>query len=580
MFDELKKGLHILACSGGPDSIALFSMLKEEGVSFVCCHVNYHLRADSEYDSSLVAEMCEKHQIPYYRHDAEYTGGNEELWARRERYGFFVRMARTLHADDILIAHQEDDLLETYLMQKEKGLTPVCYGLSERSSYKGVPVRRPLLHMTRKEILQYCEQHRLKYALDSTNSEDNYRRNQIRHQTVEKLSREERDQLLTEIAEKNRQLRELRNGAAAYLAQGTDYDAEEFLQREDRKECLRQLLYRDLSDSYLEELLKQLGERGTAHLQVRSKLLNREYGRIRCGRSKDPFCYTLEKPEYRTFPSFSLCPEGKTIEGVELSPEDMPVKLRSCKEGDRIRLRIGEKKVSRFFIDRKLPLFERQQTVVIENRKGEVIFVSGLGCDISHYAIKPNTFVVKYENTKERPMHKDLDRILLTEEQIEKRCDELGKQIDADYEGKKPLLVGLLKGSVPFMAELMKHITLDVEIDFMDVSSYEGTESSGDVRIDKDLDSSVRGVDIILVEDIIDTGRTLKKVKEFLYSKGAASVKIVTLLNKQSRRVIDDINGDYVGFDVPNYFVVGYGLDFNQKYRNLPYVGVLKEELY
>ena len=177
-------------------------------------------------------------------------------------------------------------------------------------------------------------------------------------------------------------------------------------------------------------------------------------------------------------------------------------------------------------------------------------------------------------------MHKDLDRILLTEEQIEKRCDELGKQIDADYEGKKPLLVGLLKGSVPFMAELMKHITLDVEIDFMDVSSYEGTESSGDVRIDKDLDSSVRGVDIILVEDIIDTGRTLKKVREFLYSKGAASVKIVTLLNKQSRRVIDDINGDYVGFDVPNYFVVGYGLDFNQKYRNLPYVGVLKEELY
>ena len=90
--DELKKALHILACSGGPDSIALFSMLKEEGVSFVCCHVNYHLRADSEYDSSLVAEMCEKHQIPYYRHDAEYTGGNEELWARRERYGFFVRI--------------------------------------------------------------------------------------------------------------------------------------------------------------------------------------------------------------------------------------------------------------------------------------------------------------------------------------------------------------------------------------------------------------------------------------------------------------------------------------------------------
>ena len=176
-------------------------------------------------------------------------------------------------------------------------------------------------------------------------------------------------------------------------------------------------------------------------------------------------------------------------------------------------------------------------------------------------------------------MHADIKKILISEKEICERSKELGRKISEDYHGKKPLLVGLLKGSVPFMAELMKHIELDIEIDFMDVSSYDGTESVGDVRIDKDLSNSARGDDIILVEDIVDTGRTLQIVIDFLYQKGASSVKVVSLLDKPDRRVVD-IKADYVGFVVPNEFVVGFGLDYNQKYRNLPYVGVLKEDCY
>lgn len=176
-------------------------------------------------------------------------------------------------------------------------------------------------------------------------------------------------------------------------------------------------------------------------------------------------------------------------------------------------------------------------------------------------------------------MHKDIDRILLSEEEIVNRCKELGKQISMDYAGKHLVLVGLLKGSVPFMSELMKRIECDTEIDFMDVSSYDGTESQGDVRIVKDLDRSPKDDDILIVEDIVDTGRTLKTVKKLLLSKGASSVKIVTLLDKPDRRVVE-IEPDYCGFIVPNEFVVGYGLDFNQKYRNLPYIGVLKPECY
>ena len=129
------------------------------------------------------------------------------------------------------------------------------------------------------------------------------------------------------------------------------------------------------------------------------------------------------------------------------------------------------------------------------------------------------------------------------------------------------------------MAELIKQIRLDIEIDFMDVSSYVGTESEGDVRIVKDLDRSIVGRKVLIVEDIIDTGKTLTSVKELMYKKGASDVRIATLLDKPSRRKVQ-IEGEYVGFEVPNEFVVGYGLDFNQKYRNLPYIGVLKEECY
>lgn len=178
-------------------------------------------------------------------------------------------------------------------------------------------------------------------------------------------------------------------------------------------------------------------------------------------------------------------------------------------------------------------------------------------------------------------MHPMVKKVLVSEEQIVQRCKELGKQIDEEYkDNKRPvLLVALLKGSVPFMAELMKRITIDVQIDFMDVSSYDGTESIGDIKINKDLDGSCKDIDIILVEDIVDTGRTIHTVKEMLLNKKANSVKIIALLDKPSRRVVD-ISADYVGFEIENEFVVGFGLDYDQNYRNLPYVGVLKEECY
>ena len=173
----------------------------------------------------------------------------------------------------------------------------------------------------------------------------------------------------------------------------------------------------------------------------------------------------------------------------------------------------------------------------------------------------------------------NVEKVLISEEEIVSRCKELGAQISKDYEGKDPIIIGLLKGSVPFMAELIKNITIDCEMEFMAVSSYSGVESMGDVKIVKDLDRSIKGENVLIVEDIVDPGKTLEKVKELLYSKGAKTVKVVSLLDKPSRRIVD-IEAEYVGFSIPDAFVIGFGLDFNQKYRNLPFVGVLKEECY
>ena len=171
-------------------------------------------------------------------------------------------------------------------------------------------------------------------------------------------------------------------------------------------------------------------------------------------------------------------------------------------------------------------------------------------------------------------MHKDVKKVLVSEEEIVKRCEELAKEIKKDYESKNeiPLLVGLLKGSVPFLAELVKHIDMDIKYEFMDVSSYEGTESIGDVKVNLDLRSSVKGIPVLLVEDIIDTGRTLSYLKEYLKSKEPKSIKICSLLDKKERRVCE-MEADYVGFDIPDKFVVGYGLDVDEHYRNLPYIG-------
>ena len=176
-------------------------------------------------------------------------------------------------------------------------------------------------------------------------------------------------------------------------------------------------------------------------------------------------------------------------------------------------------------------------------------------------------------------MHNDVERVLLERKTIDDRVREIGRQISEDYAGKEPVFIGVLKGCFVFMADLMRNVTVDCTMDFMAVSSYSGTTSTGAVKITKDLNRDIKGKDIILVEDILDSGITLNYLKNYLMVREPASIKIATLLDKPARRKAN-VAADYACFDVPDAFVVGYGLDYEEKYRNLPYIGILKPEVY
>lgn len=178
-------------------------------------------------------------------------------------------------------------------------------------------------------------------------------------------------------------------------------------------------------------------------------------------------------------------------------------------------------------------------------------------------------------------MHKDIESILLSEEQIEEITTRLGQEISRDYQGKNLLLVGILKGSIVFMADLMRKIDIPCKIDFMALSSYgASTRSSGVIRVLKDLSTDIAGYDVLVIEDILDSGNTLSHLREMLLLRNPNSLKICAFMDKPDRRVVKDMVPDYSGVQIPDEFAVGYGLDYQENYRNLPYVGVLKRSIY
>lgn len=178
-------------------------------------------------------------------------------------------------------------------------------------------------------------------------------------------------------------------------------------------------------------------------------------------------------------------------------------------------------------------------------------------------------------------MHNDIEKILISEEEIRRRIDELGQELTREYQGKNPVIVGVLKGVVVFYADMIRKIDVPCQMDFMWIKSYSGTQSTGTMQVKQALSTNVKGRHVLILEDIFDTGSSLQFTYDYLMAQEPASLKICTLLDKPERRREGiTVKADYTGFVIPNEFVVGYGLDFDEKYRNLPYVGILKPEAY
>ena len=591
--DQSKKWLIALSC--GPDSMALLYKCIEHHLTVGCAFVNYHHREQSKLEEAYARKVCDTLNVPLYVMNDPFDEGDEnfEAKARTWRYNFFVDIVNKYDYAGCLIGHQEDDLLETYFMQKEKGIVPMHYGLVETGEYHGMVVKRCLLDETKHDLESYCKNNGIQYYIDHTNFDETYTRNRIRHNVVEKMDRKERDLLRKEIDEKNAMLKRIRERAKVLVCEdGCLIDAYR-LELEPVRLCiLRDLLEEPyckdrLSRKFLLEIDEVVMKKKDFEIDVRQNRLVLKDGYMGVVKQVEPYAYQVDRIE----DIFSLKSEHfKVIEGkpsvysVTVSEDDLPLTIRSYQEGDRIQMRFGTKKLHRFFIDKHIPLFERRSWPVVENRHKEVILVPGIGCDVQHYSITPSFSVLQCSlylrrENYEMELNKSIKEVLISSKEIQNRVKELGAQISNDYKDlEQPLmLVALLKGSVPFLADLTRELNLDLVYDFMDVSSYAGTESTGNVKVLKDLESDITGWNVLIVEDIIDTGNTLKAVKEMLKNRGANDVKIVTFLDKPERRTVD-VKAEYVGYEIPDKFVVGYGMDCNEHYRSLPYIGIYNVE--
>jgi len=394
-----------VAVSGGSDSMALLDMCYKLQMQIVVAHVNYQKRESALRDEKGVEAYCLKHNIPFFKHVVTtYEKGNFQAVARKIRYAFFKDVVKHTNAKGVLVAHHMDDVLETYIMQKQRGSIPSFYGIAKDTRIDGVRIVRLLLDSTKEELERYCIENKVPYFVDESNLSDAYTRNQIRHKQVEQMSIQKKQDMMKWIQEENKQL------------QKETCKVEEFCMG---KDVLNQVELVGLSPSFLTLVLRywiimhtgyhQISKK---HIQQIIKLLdkphwvypvNKEYQLV-CAYENisiqligvsSSFSYLIQKIEFKKYEHFEIASTGKKIEGVCIKEEDYPLTIRNALPKDKIELRYGTKKVSRFLIDRKIPKKEREVWPVLVNNMGKVIFVCGIGCDIAHYSNNFNMFVVK-----------------------------------------------------------------------------------------------------------------------------------------------------------------------------------------
>lgn len=392
----------VVGVSGGCDSMALLHSLYQQGIDVIAVHVNYHKRTTALRDQKAVEKLCYDLRVKLIVIDYDDQGsGNFQKDARDFRYMSMVHVAHRYNCEAIAVAHHYDDVLETYIIQMQSGRKSRVLGLKEKSKVLGMTVYRPFINKTKKELIAYCEEHGITYYDDESNFTYDYRRNEIRH-ALSKKSKTQLEQIEKEMNLKQAALDHYYSHVDEALQGISDsFPLEKYKQICDsyRLDVLRQWIWNQgvtdysLSNSQLEDF----------DIKILNESLDEELGYKKLCTSYDSivifetisYSYQLHSVEAFETMYFKLDNVGSVIEGISLNKGDFPITIRTPQKGDKIKMRYGSKNVNRFFIDRKISHNLRHCWPLVENVDKEVIFVSGMGCDILHFSNIPSVFVVK-----------------------------------------------------------------------------------------------------------------------------------------------------------------------------------------
>lgn len=382
---------YLIACSYGPDSMALFDMLIKSKVHIVCCHVNYHKRGeDSDAEERSLKRYCDERSIPFECLDARTIKkeGNFQQWARNVRYYFFAQVYVKYNAAGIFVAHQQDDLIETYIMQRDRNTHVDKYGIQVECEINGMHVIRPLLNYSKEDLLRYDRENNVPYSIDISNLQDDYKRNIIRHNVIEKMSNAEREQYLNEIKEANNELTALEQSVSEKITIDETLDIREIiaLKKDEFKEAIFKFVAQnapvhvDISNGQVDEIRKIcLSEKPNIDFPLGSGVvLVKEYDVLLIVNEEDtpePYSYEIKYPCVFSCPQFNI-DFSMGADDRRIHPEDYPLTIRNAHPDDHYTVgRAVLRNVKRLFIDWKVPKRIRKQWPVVCNKNGEVIYI-------------------------------------------------------------------------------------------------------------------------------------------------------------------------------------------------------------
>ena len=393
-----KKNRYLIACSGGPDSMALLHMFNKKGYQLEVAHVNHHKRDTAKRDEDIVRDFCKKNNIVFNKLDLDLNKckGNFQAFARKERYEYFKKICNEHNLDGVLLGHQKDDVIETYLMQKSKKVGVKEYGLAYHNNLYGVEVYRPLLNKSKNELIEYCKKNNVKYGIDESNLEDHYERNKVRHSRVEKMSEKQKDEIIRQIKSDNLEALNKEKQVTKFIdSHKGRYDYKQFIEFPYLKVLLRRIFGTNLSDKYLDEMIRQLQSCKKCVFLRNNIYLVKEYDYIETFTKPLTYSIKIKENGYGDYEYFRIVKKSKKLlTGATVSKDDYPLTIRNYMEGDSIKMKYGTKKVNRFFIDNKISYRQRLTYPVVFNRDGIAILVPGIGSNFTHYSLKNNIYVV------------------------------------------------------------------------------------------------------------------------------------------------------------------------------------------